>query len=393
MNPGGNPADVPHHARRLACQRALFDVPADIAYLNCAYISPLLRSAIAANRRGLDREAHPWEVQPADFFDPPDAARALFARLVNAGADDIAIVPSASYGVATAAANLPPARGQSIVVLQEQYPSNVYSWRRLAQQNGAELRTVARAATGPLTEAVLSAIGPDTAVVAVPNCHWMDGAVLDLEAIGAAARAVGAALVVDASQSLGALPLDVQRVRPDFLVSCGYKWLLCPYAISFLYAAPQRQEQGIPLEENPLNREQAQHFARLAEYREGYLPGARRFDMGERAQFTHLPAAIATLEQLLAWDVVRIEAALSAVTSAIAARASELGLASLPAERRAGHFLGLSRREPLPDRLAERLARENVYVSVRGNSVRVTPHLYVNDDDIERFFAVLARLL
>ncbi len=378
--------------RRIPCQRRLFDIADDVAYFNCAYISPLLRSVVAAAHAGLEREAHPWQVQAADFFAPPDQARALFAGLIHSSPDDIAIVPSASYGIATAAANLPAAAGQTIVVLEGQYPSNVYAWRRLAGHSGARLETVTRPADGDWTRAVLDAIDARTAIVAMPHCHWMDGRLLDLGRVGEAARAVRAALVVDASQSLGALPLDVRQVQPDFLVCCGYKWLLCPYAISFLYVAPAHQS-GAPLEENPLNRERAEDFARLAEYRDGYLPGARRFDMGERAHFTHMPAAIAALGQLAAWGVADIEATLRSATQHIALQAAALGLESPPPSQRAGHFLGLRFPGGVPSDLPARLASEKVFVSIRGDAVRVTPHLYVSDTDVDRLLGVLRKAL
>jgi hypothetical protein len=134
---------------RLPCQRALFDISDDVAYLNCAYISPLMRSVHAAGERGVARKSAPWELRPSDFFTETEEARRLFAALVGADADDIAIVPAASYGIAVAAANLVAPRRGRILVLAEQFPSNVYPWRALAAENGAELVTIQRPATGP----------------------------------------------------------------------------------------------------------------------------------------------------------------------------------------------------------------------------------------------------
>jgi selenocysteine lyase/cysteine desulfurase len=114
---------------QLPNQRRLFDIPDDVAYLNCAYMSPLMRRVHDAAVAGLARKAHPWEIVPHDFFSGSDALRAAFAELVNASADDIAIVPAVSYGVSTAARNLPLRRGQNVLVVEDQFPSNVYPWR------------------------------------------------------------------------------------------------------------------------------------------------------------------------------------------------------------------------------------------------------------------------
>jgi selenocysteine lyase/cysteine desulfurase len=226
----------------------------------------------------------------------------------------------------------------------------------------------------------------------LPHCHWTDGGLLDLAAIGRRCRAVGSALVLDVTQSLGALPLDLAAVRPDFLVCPGYKWLLGPYSLGYLYVAPQHR-QGRPLEHNWIARENSEDFARLVDYRAGYQPGARRFDMGERSNFALLPVSIVGLEQLLAWGVENIAATLAARTAAIAERALGLGLSASPPELRAGHYVGLRFPRGMPDSLPERLAREQVHVSLRGDSLRVTPHLYNHDEDVARLFRVLEQVV
>jgi selenocysteine lyase/cysteine desulfurase len=376
----------------IPCQRHLFDLPADVAYLNCAYMSPLLKRAAEVGAAAIARKCQPWRIRAEDFFSESERARALFARLLGAGADDIALVPAASYGLAVAAANLPVGARRRILVLAEQFPSNVYTWRTLAAQSGAEVVTVARAADGDWTRAVLARLDQRVAITAVPHCHWIDGGLLDLAAIGARCRDVGSALVVDATQSLGALPLDLAAVRPDYLVCPGYKWLLGPYSLGYLYVAPARQD-GRPLEQNWIARAGSEDFARLIDYQQLYQPGARRFDVGERSNFALLPVSIVGLEQLLAWGTGRIAATLAAMTMMIAERAAGLGLRAAPTHLRAGHYLGLRFPHGAPEGLPERLAAEQVHVSMRGDSLRVTPHLYNDDGDIERLFAVLEAVL
>jgi selenocysteine lyase/cysteine desulfurase len=373
-------------------QRHLFDLPDDIAYLNCAYMAPLMRAVTEAGCEGVEKKARPWKISPTDFFDESEQARALFAEIVGASADDVALIPAVSYGVALAARNVRVERGQRIVVLADQFPSHVYAWRELARQRGAELVTVERPASGSFTDAVLAAIDERTAVAALPHCRWTDGALLDLERIGARSRDAAAALVLDVTQSLGALPLDVKRVRPDFLVCAAYKWLLGPYSLGFLYAAPERQS-GEPLEHGWIARAGSEDFAGLVNYQDEFQPGARRYDVGERSNFVLMPMAVAALRQILDWGVEALAETLAARTAAIARRAADLGLGSLPPSERAGHYLGLQFPAGVPRELPEVLAREHVYVSVRGNSVRVTPHVYNTDADVERLFDALTRAL
>lgn len=376
----------------IPCQRHLFDIPDDVAYLNCAYMGPLMRSVWQAGEAGVGRKRHPWRISPQDFFSESERARSLFATLVNAAPDDIAIVPSASYGTAVAARNLGISAGQRVLVLEEQFPSNVYVWRAACRSAGAELVTVRHPENGDWTQAVLDALDDRVAVAALPNCRFTDGALLDLERIGGACREAGTGLVLDLTQSLGALPFDVTRVRPDFAVAACYKWLLGPYSLGFLYAAVGHQ-QGEPIEYNWIARAGSEDFAAVMNYQEEFQPGARRFDMGERANFHLLPMGIAALEQILQWGVRPIAKTLAARTDDIAARATALGLESLEAKRRAGHFLGLRFPDGVPAALAQALAERNVHVSVRSNSVRITPHLYNNDQDVERLFDALCAIL
>lgn len=373
-------------------QRHLFDLPRDIAYLNCAYMSPLLTRVVEIGAAAVARKARPWSIRPSDFLTGPDAARALFARLIGADEAGIALVPSASYGIATAAANLALGAGRRVLVLADQFPSNVYAWRSRAAEVGATVETVRVAPGADPTDALIGAIDARTAVVACAHCRWTDGALIDLQRLRSATSAVGAALVLDLTQSAGALPIDVVRVQPDYLVAATYKWLLGPYAMGFLYVAPDRRE-GRPLEQTWLGRKGAEDFSRLVEYQDDYRPGARRFDMGEAANFALLPMAYAALEQLLEWGVTEIQETLRARTQGIAERAARLGLTASDPARRAGHFLGLGFPGDAPADLPDRLAEAQVHVSLRGRSLRITPHLYNDDEDIDRLMAALAAAL
>jgi len=376
----------------LPSQRDLFAIPSDVTFLNCANMAPQLRAVTDLGIQAVRRRESPWTLDSYEWFGQAEDLRAAVARLMDADADGIALVPAVSYGIAIAAANTPLAAGQNVVVLDHQFPSNVYAWRELAELRGAELRTARKDPADSWTEAVLDAIDDDTAIVAVPNCHWTDGALVDLVRVGERARAVGAALIVDASQSLGAYPISVEEVQPDFLVSVGYKWQLGPYGLAYLYAAPKWRERSRPIEASWLTRAGADDFSSLVDYVDEYQPGARRFDMGEYPQFILLPMALAAIRQLLEWKPMNIQATLTKLTASIAREARSLGLSVLDAEKRVGHMLGIRFPSGLPAGLAERLAASRVYVSVRGDAIRVSPNVYNDEDDAARLVSVLREL-
>ena len=373
----------------LECQRHLFDVPREIAYFNCASFSPFLRTVAEAGHGAVDRRVHTWDINSTELADGADRVRALFARLINAEADAIAVTPATSYGVAVAAANLDLAVGQNIVVLQDQFPSNYYIWVEKAARAGAEMRVVPRAENGDWTPGVLDAIGEDTAIAALPGCHWMDGSLLDLEAIGICCREVGAAFVIDATQSAGAKRLDVKSIQPDFLACSAYKWLLSPYTLAFLYAAPHCRG-GQPLELHGGNHDPSQQHGA---YSMALRKTAARYDMGERTNLTLLPMACAAMEQLLDWGVGEIEESLGLLTDRIADEATRRGYAHPPREHRARHFIGVTPPGGVPDGLIAALAADNVFVAPRGPSIRISPHLHNDEADIERLFAAFDQYL
>ena len=374
----------------LPCQRHLFDIPADVAYLNCAYMSPLMKPALEAGTAGLARKAHPWDITPDKFFTGPDEFRTTAAQFIDCSADCIAIVPSASYGIATAARNLPVKKGQSILVLAEQFPSNYYPWQRLTEETGASLKVVAWPENNDWTAAVLKSLTADVAVAALPHVQWTSGGRLDLVPIGQACRKLDAALVLDLTQSLGALPFSVRDVQPDFAVAASYKWLLGPYSVGLLYVAPKWQG-GIPLEENWIQRANARDFSNIL-YTGNYDVGARRFDMGERSNFALLPAAVRAMKQLLEWEVAQISETVGALNRQLANAAADMGFSAPSEPWRAPHYLALRRKAAIPKELPEMLAREKVFVSVRGSSIRVTPHIYNTAEDGERLIACLRRI-
>ena len=373
-------------------QRRRFAIPREVAFLNCAYMAPLMDAVVAAGEAGLRAKTQPWRIATPDFFDDGEALRAAWASLLGAPPDHLALTTSASYGISLAANAVAVEPGRRVLLAAEQFPSNVYPWIEKARRSGGEARFVPRPEDHDWTRAVLEQLDERAAVVALPQVHWAYGTVFDLERIGRRAREVGAALVLDLTQSLGALPVDLGRIRPDFAAGAAYKWLLGPYSLGYLYADPARLDSE-PLEHNWIQRGNARDFAGLVDYTDDRQAGARRFDAGERSNFALVPAALAAARQLVEWGPENIAETLAPMTARLARDAAAFGFTAVPESLRAPHYLALSLPAPLAggpgsdaaDRVRAALAERGVFVSVRGSSVRITPHLYNDEADLDSF--------
>ena len=365
----------------LTSQRHLFAIPDGVHYLNNAYMGLIAEPVRVAGQQALLRRSQPWTITATDFFAPADRVRAKCAALVNGEAESVALIPTTAFGIATIARNLSLSPGQNIVLLGEQFPSNVYSWRKFREQ-GVLLRTVDAQAPERWTDRVLAAIDADTAVVAIEQAHWTDGAIFDLAAIGRRCRQVGACFVVDATQTAGAMPIDVQAAQLDALVVHSYKSKLCNYGLGFMWLGP-RFSAGEPLEQSWLMRQGSNDFAQLVNYQDGYAAGMRRFDSSVRANPMLIQMLDASLELLQGWQAARIRDYCIAICGRFVDRARNAGFTVADAHERAGNLFGL--RAPqgfdllgLRDKLSER----QIFVSVRGSAIRVSPHVYSEESDL-----------
>ncbi|MDA0378230.1 MAG: aminotransferase class V-fold PLP-dependent enzyme [Bacteroidetes bacterium] len=374
----------------LSCQKSEFSLSPDIHYLNCAYMSPVSKKVEMAGIEAIRGKRSPADILPDDFFRLPTRVKKLFACLVHApDPQQVALFPSVSYGIASVARNVATRPGQNLVVLHEQFPSNVYTWMRLAEERGCTLRTVAapaahsaRSTSAAWNEAILEAIDEGTAAVAVPIVHWADGTLFDMAAIRKRTDLVGAALVIDGTQSVGALPLSVADIRPDALIVAGYKWLFGPYSCAMGWIGP-RFLDGVPLEENWINRLGSEHFAGLVDYEPSYQPGATRFDVGEKSNFILLPMLAAALEQILEWRPEGIQAYCEQLLHPFQDRIRQAGFDLADPVDRGHHLFGLRMPEGRStEAVRKALWERHVSVSVRGTAIRIAPHVYNDVADV-----------
>jgi selenocysteine lyase/cysteine desulfurase len=382
----------------LPSQRALFDIPRGVTFLNAASWSPLPLATQEAGRRGVARKGRPWLIDSDFAHAQHERARTAAACLIGAETGDVALIPSVAYGVATAAKGLALPTSSRVLVLQDDHSSPTLEWMTRAAGREFDVEVVRRPADGDWTQAVIEAIErrgvAPVAFASLPSVHWSDGGMLDLTAIGAALHGHDAGLLVDATQSAGVLNLAVATLDPDFVVFPTYKWLLGPYGRAFLYVA-KRHQDTIPLEQTSHGRRavRAEALTYFADTR--YLTDARRFDMGERDHFISLEMASLGMEMMTAWGVAAVAERIGALCARLAAglAGAELEIDIPDARVRAQHILSLAFPRGLPARLVERLALEEVYVAPRLGRLRISPHIYNDEEDIDRCVAALRRLL
>jgi selenocysteine lyase/cysteine desulfurase len=378
----------------LPCQRALFDVPRDVAYLNAAAWSPIPLATQVAAHTGVARKGTPWKL-PATFANEQhERARAGAARLIGADADDIALISSVGYGVATAAKVFSPARGSRVLVLENDHTSPVLEWHTRADAQGFTVDTIPQPADGDWTSAVLAIIdrkgAPPVSIASISSIHWSDGGAIDLEKVGAALKRQGATFLIDATHAAGVMTMDVKRLDPDFVIFPTYKWLIGPYGRAFMYVA-KRHQDGVPLEQTSYGRRdvRAEQKVYFADTR--YLPSARRFDMGERDHFISMEMAAIGIELMNGWGPSAVVERLSMLTGRIADGVRNLGLGVPDVRHRAPHVLGLSFPGGMPDGLIESLAAEQIYVASRLGRMRISPHVYNDEADCDRLVEALRK--
>jgi selenocysteine lyase/cysteine desulfurase len=282
-----------------------------------------------------------------------------------------------------------------VLVLEDDHSSPVLEWQTRSETQGFAVEIMRRPDDGDWTSAVLSAIdrrGAPVALASISSVHWSDGGLIDIKKIAEALRRQGAIFLIDATQGIGVIEMDVKRLDPDFVLFPTYKWLLGPYGRAFIYIA-KRHQDGIPLEQTAYGRRdvRAENPVYFTDTR--YLPDARRFDMGERDHFISMEMASIGMEMMAEWGAPAIARRLASLTDRIGE-----GLRGAPVRQpdrrfRAPHILSLEFEGGVPGGLVEGLASEGIYVAKRLERMRVSPHVFNDEDDADRFVAALATRL
>ena len=376
-------------------QRSKFSLQTSTTYLNCAYMSPLLKSVEKAGIDGIRAKRNPFNISVDDFFVESELLRSEFGKLINTKESKrIVIVPSTSYGLANVVNNVKLTSANSILIAAEQFPSNYYPWQRLHADTGAKIKIINPSETREgrgkrWNEQILEAIDKNTKVVALGNVHWADGTLFDLVEIRKRTKEVGALLIIDGTQSVGALPFDVQKIQPDALVCSGYKWLMGPYSIGLAYYG-EYFDHGKPIEENWINRLDSENFAGLVNYQTEYQPGALRYEVGEHSNFILLPMMLAALKQINSWNPIDIQAYCAKITRKPMQILKEKGFWVEEQDFRGHHLFGVRLPKELDIiKLKQRIQKNKISVSFRGDAIRISPHLYNDEKDLMKLVTVL----
>lgn len=365
----------------------------DVAYLNAASQGPLPRASARALESALAWKRLPHQIPDSEYFGLPDRVRARIAQLIGAEPAEIALTTGASGGLAAVASSLDWKPEDEVLVGKGEFPAHFATFAPLAQQGCLRLRVVEPNGRFLVAEDFLARLGGKTRLVSASLVRFDDAARFDARKVADACHSGGAFLLLDVSQCVGALPLNVRALGADFVVSAGYKWLLSPYGTGFFWVRRDLIEQlrlG-PFYWQALEGAAEFHSLPLTAWRA--VPEARRWDTPETGSFFNLAAMEASLEFLLRVGPEKIAAHNERLISEITERLppDRCILASPVDSAARGTFVCVAARTPARTKaLYERLREAKVFVSLRENALRIAPHLYNSERDIDRLLSILA---
>jgi selenocysteine lyase/cysteine desulfurase len=375
----------------LTCQKDKFSLPENEIYLNCATMGPIMKSTEMAGIEAVKQKSQPKFFTQERFFESNEKLKASVGLLINASADRVALLPSVSYGMAIVAKNLATKKGlkpgQHILLVQDEFPSDVYAWDEICAQKSLRIRTISPPESmddrGKVwNQRLIAAINTETCLVAISPVHWADGTKFDLKAIALACKLNDALFVIDGTQSVGALPIDIQEIKPDALVCAGYKWLLGPYSCGFAYFGPFF-DNGSPLEQNWINRVGSDDFKSLINYQSNYRSGAWRYNMGEQSNFILNPMLSDSIDNLMSLGIENIQEYCKNLVTEPINKLRNIGYWVENEAFRSNHLFGIRPPEGTDIiKIQKRLIESNISVSFRGTSIRISPNVYNNEQDL-----------
>lgn len=379
----------------LVCQREKFSLDENVHYLNCAYMSPILKQVEEVGIQGIRGKRNPFRVTPDDFFKESELLRLEFSKLVNNPYPNrVVLIPSVSYGISMLAKNISLDSNENIVLAANQFPSNVYPWLRLAEESKAIMNFVSKPESKEInwTDEIVSAINSNTRIVALSHTHWADGTKFNLKEIRRKCDEFGTLLIIDGTQSIGALPFDIKEIRPDALICAGYKWLMGPYSLGIAYIG-DRFLEGVPAEENWINRLNSENFSGLVDYEKNYQKGALRYEVGEHSNFILVPMLLKAIQQLNTWGPENIISYCENLAQKPIEKLKEMGFKYNEPSSFSYHLFGLTHPTIEMQKLNEELTNRKIYASTRGNSLRISVNVYNTKADFDALLAACENII
>jgi selenocysteine lyase/cysteine desulfurase len=373
--------------------RNAFNDFGDIVYLNASHKGPLPKVSQKAIEQAIKLQSEPWNLIDHMWFDIPDLSRELIGKIIGAEAEEIAITTSTSYGINIVAQGIEWQHGDTILMIRGNFPSNVYPWMNMTSK-GVTINFIEWTAPGDLVtqEQLENKIIPGVKVVAIDYPHWTNGYLMDLKSLKAKCEEVNAWLVLDCTQSVGVLPIDVKKTPVDAIIASGYKYMLSPYGTGFLYIPKSRQHEITVTMPTWMGMSNSRDFSKLNDYDFNLVQSAARYDVGGTSSFLNMMGMNASLEFLLE---VGIEQIYDHVTKLFNQLISGLDttrytiISDLSQNRRSAMLRFVPNDLTQIQSTMERLRQNKIYVSFRDNGFRVTLHIYNTEDDIRKFLEVL----
>jgi selenocysteine lyase/cysteine desulfurase len=366
----------------------------DATYLNVSGQSPMPRISIRAVQAALEAKKFPHHKPDSTFYEVPNRIRSSIARLIGAKPEEIALTSGATAGVSAVAYGLSWKQRDEVITAKGEFPLQYTVWKPMEEREGLKLKIVSPRERFITADDLIAAMTPRTRVVSVSLVRFNDGSLLDAPRVAAACHAQGALLLLDASQCCGALPMDVRQLGADFIVSAGYKWLLGPFGTGFFWIKSEHLEKVRPGPFYWMAVEGSDNFAALNFEDPKPAPSAKRWDAPEWA--SHFNFNLAAMDASIDF-VVRMG---PEMVTAHNRKLIEFMFERLPKDRCVpASPLDSSRRGPYgcfaarsPEKTAElyqHLRKENIVVSLREGNIRVSPHVYNSERDIDRLISVI----
>ena len=376
------------------CQIDKFIIEGNTTYLNCAYMSPMLKIVEEAGINGLKTKRAPHNILPEDFFSGVNALKKAFAKLINLDEHErIAISSSVSYGLANITNNIQLKESDNVILIGDQFPSNVYPWMELTKKYNANLKFINKPnsennAGRAWNKKILNSINKQTKVVAMGLLHWADGTIYDIEKIRKKTKEVDALLIIDGTQSIGVMPFDIKETQPDALICAGYKWLMGPYGIGLSYYGPFF-DNGKPIEESWINRKNSEDFSNLINYEDEYGEYARRYSVGQQSNFINISMLKAGIDQLNHWGIENVYKYIESITTPCFPLLNKKNTWYEDSKFRSSHLFGIRPKKNLK-KILEKIRENNIFISLRGDIIRVSPSVYNTKEDVQKLFECIS---
>jgi selenocysteine lyase/cysteine desulfurase len=364
----------------------------DATYLNLAAQSPMPKVAHRAVQTAIEWKKFPHQIADSAYFDVPNRIRASIAKLIGAKEEEIALTAGASSGMSAVAYGLSWKPGDEVITAKGEFPLQYATWKPMEAREGIVMKVVAPRDRFLTADDFIAAMTPRTRMVSVSLVRFDNAALVDAARIAAACHAQGALLLLDVSQSCGAMPLDVGKLGADFMVCAGYKWLLSPYGTGFFWAKNEHTDKMRPGPFYWAAAEGAENFHSLAFENPKPVRGARRWDMPETSNYLNFAAMDASLQFVLQVGPETVEAHNQKLIDFLFERLPKdrcIPTSPLNSTQRGPYGCFVARSPEKTAELYRKLVKENVITSLREGNIRVSPHLFNTERDIDRLITTI----